>query len=154
MSGSPSSSGPVLVLGARTRHGRPGRILMARLEKALSLLDTRPIVVSGHGEAAAMAGWLVEHGVGERQIRREPHARSTNENLENTRALLPDTRRWTVVTSDFHVWRTCLWARHLGMPVTVVGARTPLDLLLPALLRECIALPHSALRIVWRRLRS
>lgn len=143
----------ILVLGARTRHGYPGRILTARLEKTLLLLDTRPIIVSGHGEAAVMADWLVEHGVDEQQIRQEPHARSTNENLENARALLPDTQRWTVVTSDFHVWRTRLWAIHLGIPVTVVSARTPPDLLPAALLRECIALLHSALRIAWRRLR-
>lgn len=144
----------VLVLGARTRHGYPGRILTARLQKALSLLDAHPVIVSGHGEAAAMVHWLLEHGVDKEQIRQEPHARSTNENLENARELLPDTPRWTVVTSDFHVWRTRLWAAHLGIPVTVVSARTPPDLLPAALLRECVALPHSALRIAWRRLRS
>ena len=144
----------ILVLGARTRHGRPGRILTARLAKALPLLAAQSIVVSGHGEAVAMAAWLVDRGVDKRQIVEEPLALSTNENLENARALLPDTQCWTVVTSDFHVWRTRLWARHLGVPVRVVSARTPLDLLLPALLRECVALPHSALRIAWRRLRS
>jgi uncharacterized SAM-binding protein YcdF (DUF218 family) len=148
------SSGPILVLGARTRHGRPGRILTARLAKALSLIDAQPIVVSGRGEATAMAEWLAERGVDKRRILAEPLAASTNENLENAHALLPDTRRWLVVTSDFHVWRARLWARHLGVPAEVVGARTPADLLAPALLRECLALPHSALRIAWRRLRD
>lgn len=150
----PPSDRPVLVLGARTRHGRPGRILTARLVRALQLLDAQPIIVSGDGEAAAMAAWLVDRGVDEQQVMEEPLARSTNENLENARALLPDAQRWTVVTSDFHVWRTRLWARHLGVPVAVVSARTPLDLLVQALLRECVALPHSALRIAGRRLRS
>ncbi|MCS5478626.1 YdcF family protein [Corynebacterium sp. YIM 101645] len=148
------SDRPVLVLGARTRHGRPGRILTARLARALQLIDTQPVVVSGRGEAAAMAEWLVGRGVDEQRILLEPLAVSTNENLENAQALLPDTRCWTVVSSDFHVWRTRLWARHLGIPVTVVSARTPGNLLVPALLRECLALPHSALRIAWRRLRT
>ncbi|RSZ61814.1 YdcF family protein [Corynebacterium hylobatis] len=143
---------PILVLGARTRHGYPGRILEARLQKALSILDARPIIVSGRGEAAAMADWLVESGVDKQLILQEPRAASTNENLENARALLPDTRCWTVVTSDFHVWRTRLWAWHLGIPVTVVSARTPAPRLAVALLRECLALPHSVLRIGWRRL--
>lgn len=153
MSGSRSDR-PVLVLGARTRHGRPGRILTSRLERAFPLIDAQPIIVSGQGEAAVMAAWLVGRGADKQQILEEPLALNTNENLENARALLPDTRCWTVVTSDFHVWRTRLWARHLGVPVRVVSARTPLDLLLPALLRECVALPHSALRIAWRRLRA
>lgn len=144
---------PILVLGARTRHGHPSRVLEERLRKALPLIDAAPVVVSGHDEAATMADWLVDHGVDKRLIVQEPRARSTNENLENARALLPDTLCWTVVTSDFHVWRTRLWARHLGIPVEVVGARTAWPDLGVALLRECLALPHSALRIAWRRAR-
>lgn len=144
---------PILVLGARTHRGQPGPILTRRLQKALSLLDApATIVVSGRGEAAAMGDWLVERGVDKQLILQEPQAASTNENLENARALLPDTRRWTVVTSDFHVWRTRLWAWHLGVPVRVVSARTPFPQLAVALLRECLALPHSVLRIGWRRI--
>lgn len=148
---------PILVLGARTRHGRPSRVLEDRLRKALPLLDAAPdpvpapIVVSGHGEARAMADWLVGHGVDKHAILQEPRARSTNENLENARSMLPDTRKWTVVTSDFHVWRTRLWAWHLGIPADVVGARTAWPGIVGAVLRECLALPHSALRIAWRR---
>ena len=145
---------PVLILGARTLHGYPSRILVDRLRRALPLVHDAPVVVSGDGEAAAMEHWLTGHGVDPALIVREPHARSTNENLENARALFPEVEHWTVVTSDFHVWRTRLWAAHLGIPVTVVSARTPPDLLPAALLRECVALPHSALRIAWRRLRS
>lgn len=101
-----------------------------------------------------MGAWLVERGVDKRRILVEPRAGSTNENLENAHGLLPDTQCWLVVTSDFHVWRARLWARHLGVPAEVVGARTPGGLLVPALLRECLALPHSALRIAWRVLRG
>ncbi|QGU03895.1 YdcF family protein [Corynebacterium comes] len=146
---------PILVLGAGTSRGYPGPNLRARLEKALSLIDApSTVVVSGHGEARAMAEWLVERGVDKQRIIREPDARSTNENLENAHALLPDTRCWTVVTSDFHVWRTRLWAWHLGIPVEVVAASTPAVHLAVALPRECLALPHSALRIAWRWLRQ
>lgn len=143
---------PVLILGARLRHGHPDTILESRLQAALPLLDASPVVVSGRGEAAAMAAWLVRHGVEKQEILPETRARSTNENLENAHALLPGTARWTVVTSDFHVWRTRLWAWHLGIAVEVVPARTPVRHLPVAILRECLALPHSALRILWRRL--
>lgn len=147
---------PLLVLGARTLHGYPSRILVDRLRAAVSLIDTAPdpvqVVVSGDGEAAAMAHWLVEHGVDPDLVVREPYARSTNENLERAHALIPGVERWTVVTSDFHVPRTRLWAWHLGIPVHVVGAETQRRDLVVAALRECLALPHSALRIGWRRL--
>lgn len=145
---------PVLILGARTLHGYPSRILVDRLRRALPLIDATPVVVSGDGEAAAMAHWLAGHGVDPALILREPRARSTNENLENARALFPDAPRWTVVTSDFHVWRTRLWAWHLGIPADVVGAPTQRRDLIVATLRECLALPHSALRIAWRRVRG
>lgn len=143
----------ILILGARTLHGYPSRILVDRLRAALPLIDAAPgpVVVSGDGEAAAMARWLIEHGVEEGRIVKEPRARSTNENLENAHALHPEVARWTVVTSDFHAWRTRLWAWHLGIPVEVVGARTRRRDLLVAGLREALALPHSALRILWRR---
>lgn len=146
---------PILVLGAGTRHGRPGRLLDTRLRRALPLLDAAAtVVVSGRGEAAAMVQWLVRRGVDKRRIILEPCARSTNENLEKAHALLPDTRCWTVVTSDFHVWRTRLWARHLGIPVHVVPSRAPPAHLAVALARESLALPHSVLRIGWRRFRA
>ncbi len=144
----------VLILGARILHGYPSRILVDRLRGALPLIDAAPVVVSGHGEATAMAHWLCEHGVAPELVTREPHATSTNENLENARALFPDVERWTVVTSSFHVPRTRLWAWHLGIPVEVVGAPTLRKDLVVALLRECLALPHSVARIVWRRWRN
>lgn len=146
---------PVLVLGASTRNGRPSRVLVARLRHALPLIDAaEAVVLSGAGEAPVMRDWLLEHGADEAKLQVENQATSTNENLENSRALLPDTREWTVVTSDFHVLRTRLWARHLGVPVRVLGAPTPHSARAKMYLRECVALPHSVLRVLWRRLRG
>lgn len=139
---------PILILGSR-----PGPILESRLVRALPLIDAPSLtVVSGRGEAGFMARWLVAHGVPADLVLEEPDATSTNENLENAQALLPDTVVWTVVTSEFHLWRTRLWAWHLGIPIEVVTARTPVRDRPLMLLRESVALPHSALRIAWRRL--
>lgn len=143
-----------MVLGARIIDGRPSRMLEARLGAALSLSSSHPdspIVVTGKGESGVMACWLIERGVAPERIVEEPLATSTNENLENSRALFPDAGRLTVVTNGFHVARTRVWAAHLGVPVSVVAAPTPRKSRLKNYAREIIAVPHSAARVMWRR---
>lgn len=100
-----------------------------------------------------MASYLIEHGVPARQIVVEPKATSTNENLENAHRLAPDAVL-QVVTNDFHVLRTALWAWHLGIAVQMHPARTPWRLMPRNYLREVLATPHSAARIGWRRMRG
>ncbi len=153
------SSSPIVVLGARIVDGHPSRMLHARLCAALLRWRTdaragvrRRIVVTGRGEAAVMAGWLAGRGVPRELIVEEPCATSTNENLERTRALFPSASRLIVVTSNFHVRRTRVWAWHLGIPVEMVPARTPRRSRPKNYARELVALPHSAARVVWRRL--
>lgn len=128
-------------------------MLESRLRTALEAwqADPRPIVVSGYGEAGVMTAWLVAHGVPETSVVLEPHARSTNENLERSRALFPGAGHITVVTSGFHVPRTRVWAWHLGIPVRMVPAPTPRASRTKNMLREAVALPHSVARVVWRR---
>ncbi len=112
----------------------------------------RTIVVTGRGESGVMARWLAERGVPRELIVEEPRATSTNENLENSRALFPHASRLIVVTSNFHVRRTRVWAWHLGIPVEMVPARTPRRSRAKNYAREVVALPHSAARVAWRRL--
>lgn len=149
----------LLILGARVSAGEPEAVLESRLQRGLMVVRHRArtggsvrVVVSGRGEAGSMAEWLVRHGVAPAHVLIEPAATSTNENLENAQRLLPDTERWIVVTSDFHVPRTRLWAWHLGIPVTVLAARTPAGHWWGHLLHEVVKLPYSATRIVWRRI--
>lgn len=147
---------PVVVLGAKVVEGEHS-ILVSRLQKALSLYDellSRPFVVSGRGEAPYMAEWLIARGVPPELIVLEENATSTNENLENSRALFPDASRLIVVTNNFHVLRTKVWAWHLGIPVDVVGAPTPRRKRLKNYVREVGAVPHSATRVLWRRFRA
>lgn len=157
---------PVLILGSRLIDGRPGRTLTSRLNAALPYTrSAETIVVSGYrGEAEAMRDWLVARGVPETAIAIENRARSTNENLERAAEILRGYPRWIVVTSDFHAWRTRLWAWHHGLDVVVIGARTQVGSAsgrysatfgaLRLWLREAAALPHSLLRIAWRRIRA
>ncbi|WP_293951335.1 YdcF family protein [uncultured Corynebacterium sp.] len=146
---------PILVLGSKVVDGRVDPLLASRLDRAAEIAGRHPhvpVVVSGLDEAAPMADYLRARGV--QHLLEEPRATSTNENLENALALLPDTRQWTVVTSDFHAWRTYLWAWHLGIPITVVTAITPAHMRTQMFLRECLALPHSTLRVLWRKFRG
>nr|WP_281351343.1 YdcF family protein [Corynebacterium mucifaciens] len=141
-------------MGARVIDGRPSRMLESRLRTALEAwrADPRPFVVSGYGEAGVMAAWLVAHGVPETSVVAEPYARSTNENLERSRALFPGAGHLTVVTSGFHVPRTRVWAWHLGIPVRMVAAPTPTTSRTKNYAREVFALPHSIARVAYRRL--
>jgi len=145
---------PIVVLGARIVDGRPSRMLEFRLRRALEVWRAAPapLVVTGFGEAEVMADWLLVRGVPESSIVLEPQARSTNENLERSRALFPDAACLTVVTSGFHVLRTRVWAWHLGIPVQLVAAPTPKTSRVKNYAREVVALPHSVARVVWRRL--
>ena len=100
-----------------------------------------------------MATYLIERGVPAERVVVEPDATSTNENLENAHRLVPDAVL-QVVTNDFHVLRTALWAWHLGIAVHLYPARTPWRLMPRNYLREVLATPHSAARIAWRRIRG
>lgn len=145
---------PVLILGSRLIDGRPGSTLQRRLTAALPYISDH-VVVSGHqGEAEAMRDWLISHGVPSDVITVENQARSTNENLEQAFTMLKGYPRWTVVTSDFHAWRTKMWAWHHGIPIDLVTARTPLSKAPKMWIREAFALPHSLARIVWRRVKD
>lgn len=141
------------MLGARIVDGRPSRMLEFRLRRALEVWRAAPapLVVTGFGEAEVMADWLLVRGVPESSIVLEPEARSTNENLERSRALFPDAAYLTVVTSGFHVLRTRVWAWHLGIPVRLAAALTPETSRVKNYAREVVALPHSVARVVWRR---
>ncbi|WPF66626.1 MULTISPECIES: YdcF family protein [unclassified Corynebacterium] len=148
---------PVLVLGARLRKGAVGPMLEARLRAALARYEaaapgSKPIVVvSGKGEAPAMARWLAERGVASEHLVAEERAESTNENLENAHALIPHAGRWVVVTNGFHVWRTRLWVWHLRLPMRVVAAPTVGRRRPVTYAREVAAVVHSSARIAWRR---
>ena len=111
----------IIVLGSHTYEGRPGAVLASRLRKAHDIAaryPTETIVVSGQDEAPVMATWLIDNGIDPARILIEPTATSTNENLERSLALLrssghPDPSRgqpFMVVTSDFHKFRTLVWA--------------------------------------------
>ncbi|MBK3628016.1 YdcF family protein [Streptomyces sp. MBT49] len=146
----------VVVLGAGLDGDRPGPLLARRLERALALEAARPphtpgvvFVVSGgqgddevRSEAEAMADYLRGRGVPADRIVREDRSVNTGQNLRFSAALVDKAgpgHRATVVTSGFHVYRTTLLARRVGVPVHVVGAPTSPAYWPAATLREFAA---------------
>lgn len=147
----------VVVLGAGLNGDRPGPLLTRRLERALAIdaarTPDRPrvvFVVSGgqgddevRSEADAMADYLAGRGVPADRIVREDRSVNTGQNLRFSAALvngITPRHRATVVTSGFHVYRTTLLARRVGVPVHVVGAPTSPAYWLAATLREFAAI--------------
>ena len=146
---------PIVVLGSRVTNGQPRALLVSRLNKTLKLAARMPdsmVLVSGSGEAAVMASYLIRHGLDSARIVQEPEATSTNENLENCFALVENSVLLHVVTNEFHSIRTRLLAWHLKIPIKLHVALTPTKYRLRNYSRELLATPHSAARIVWRKL--
>lgn len=142
-------AGTIIVLGCALRDGRPSSLLRYRLERAERVARRTPgpaavICCGGVGEdggpseAEVMGDWLRDRGIAD--VRLEPHSTSTLENLANARPMV-DHGPVTVVTSDFHVFRTGSLARRAGnADWRVEGSPTPPQYWATSMLREFLAL--------------
>ncbi|MEU4254023.1 YdcF family protein [Amycolatopsis sp. NPDC026612] len=142
----------IIVLGCGLDGERVPPLLAGRLERAIRLHGreaTPPLLVVSGGrgpgetvtEAEAMHAYLLDRGVPADRIRREDQARTTEENLSFSAALLPaDARRVVAVTSNYHVFRTAIECRRLSLPFQATGSPTARYFLPSALLREFAAL--------------
>ncbi|MCG7439250.1 YdcF family protein [Corynebacterium freneyi] len=139
----------VIVLGCALRDGRPSSLLRYRLERAERVARRTPGPVTviccggvgedgGPSEAEVMGDWLRDRGIAD--VRLEPHSTSTLENLANARPMV-ERGPVTVVTSDFHVFRTGSLARRAGnADWRVEGSPTPPQYWATSMLREFLAL--------------
>lgn len=137
----------IVVLGfALNADGSIKPELQGRLETALRSAEKYPnayIACSGGmaygseqlSEAETMARWLIRQGIDPNRIITENRSTSTTENAQYTYQLLaqsyPGIRSVAIVTSDYHVLRSCLmWdvmslysaANGQGPAIPVVGA--------------------------------
>ncbi|MFC5467640.1 YdcF family protein [Cohnella suwonensis] len=123
-----------IVLGATLWDDRPSPGLAERLDRALELYRAGAfshVIVTGglddNGatvtEAEGMKAYLVAKGVPERAIVTEPLARSTYENLLNSRKLMEE-RGWktaVIVTHSYHGSRAANIARSLDYEAVSVA---------------------------------
>ncbi|MFD1420479.1 YdcF family protein [Lactiplantibacillus songbeiensis] len=149
----------IIVLGAGLMpDGRPTRTLSYRLKTAAKIYRAqrekdhhaiRIIVSGGQGsdevmpESTAMRHYLVALGIPLDVIKEENRSTSTAENLRFSHALIVRQQpfyRAVMVTSDYHVLRANILARHLRLNVYGMGATTPWYYLPFAMFREYLAL--------------
>jgi len=120
----------VLILGAGLWGSEPSPALAQRLDTGLAYAQENPdclVVVSGGqgldepcAEASVMAQYLLDRGLAQDRLLAEDKSISTLENFRFSKLLL-DERLGTdyslvFVTTDFHIFRAKLTARHCGLP--------------------------------------
>ncbi|MFJ7214538.1 YdcF family protein [Amycolatopsis sp. NPDC098790] len=144
----------IIVLGCGLAGDRVTPLLAARLDRAIRLYsrEAEPpllVVSGGRGpgetvtEAAAMQEYLISRRIPADRILLEDRATTTEENLRFSAELLPEgarPHRVLAVTSNYHVFRTAVECRRLGLPFDATGAPTARYFLPSALLREFAAL--------------
>lgn len=122
----------VIVLGAGVRGTTPSLTLIQRLEATLEYINKQEknvdIIVSGGqgkgediSEALAMKNYLISKGVKENNIIMEDKSTTTNENLRFSKNIIEEVTKEniknvniTIVTSDFHTYRSSKIAKKLG----------------------------------------
>lgn len=124
----------LVVLGMQLRKGKPRRLYVKRLERALALMRSNPaasvLILGGRtgnspiSEAEAGRQFLVHAGVDERLIRKEEASRHTLENLRQARVLFAEMNEQdpVFITSRFHLARTRALAHGLGIPHSLCAA--------------------------------
>lgn len=166
--GSRSGADAVVVLGSGLIRGTVPPLLASRLDRGQRAWAAQgsslPMIPSGgqgpdepRAEAAAMAEYLVEHGVPAERVLPEDRSRTTEENLRFSRAVadgaLPPGARpghLLVATNNYHVPRAALLSRRLGLDADVVGGDTAGYYVPSAYLREfaAVVLMHRRTQLI------
>lgn len=128
----------LLLLGTTVNGTEPSPMLQDRINAAYSYLTAHPeviCIVSGYqnnadiSEAQCMYNELTRLGISPDRIWLEDQASSTIENFNFSLALIEEKtgRRpdWiTVLSSEFHLLRSSIFARECGVNAVYVGAET------------------------------
>ncbi|WP_321972424.1 YdcF family protein [Paratractidigestivibacter sp.] len=145
----------VIVLGCGLRpDGSVTPLLRGRLDAAIRAYEeggqeAKIICSGGQGadeivsEARAMANYLVEQGIPERDVLLEDKSTTTEENLRFSRAIIDEcggASHCTIATNSYHCLRAAMCARRAGIRASCVGGRTALFYYPAAFFREYIAL--------------
>lgn len=129
----------ILVLGAGVFIERPSPRLLDRINECVryanSNKNAKIILSGGKGrgeritEAQAMETFLVRYGIKRDRIIKEEKAGNTFENLKYTKQIIDeiDSRediKLTIITADFHMFRSKFLAKRLGFEVEGIPAET------------------------------
>ena len=120
----------ILVLGCSVVNQKPSADLKGRLDKAYELYKLSPhkILVSGdhsedgyYNEVNVMKDYLVEKGIPSSDIFLDHYGFSTYDSIYRAYHTF-GVRRVTIVTQDFHIYRSVFLARSIGMETIGVAS--------------------------------
>ncbi len=133
----------LIILGCGLKKdGTPSRILQSRIERAMEFAreqkektgkDLIFITSGGKGsdercsESASMKRYLVEHGIPEDRIIEEDRSTTTYENMVYSNEKIRETGiegKIAYATSNYHVFRSGIFARRMKVRAVGVGAKT------------------------------
>lgn len=147
-----------LILGHSFNDGKMSEDLLLRLETAYEKLKDNdiPIIVSGGTskeewvtQGEAMNKYLMAKGIDGERIIVEKESASTRENMFFSNRVLKKEKKIVkinedlkvvIFTSDYHMFRSKMLARHIGWEVEGVSAKHTNLERIPYMFRECLAL--------------
>jgi len=137
MQAAPDGLDYIIILGAKVNGTQPSGALSKRIATAAEYLHRNPDCVAiasggqggdeGISEAQCIYEGLLARGIPPQRILLEDRATSTQENIQNSYAILPDGQvSIGVVTNSFHIFRAMRIARrHLPDGCSVYGVSAP-----------------------------
>ncbi|MBQ7670327.1 MAG: YdcF family protein [Clostridia bacterium] len=149
----------IIILGCGLRKdGTPTPLLKGRIERAVSFANKQisetgkaPTFITSGGkgpdeatsESAAMKRYLIEHDVPEKRIIEEDRSTDTFENMKFSKEIItkidPDAKI-AFSTTNYHVFRSGLFARRVKMRAVGMGAKTKWYFWPNAAVREFVGL--------------
>ena len=149
----------IIILGCRIRRdGTPTPLLRGRIDRAIDFYKKQteetgkmPVFVTSGGkgtdetqsESASMKAYLLEQGIPQEQIIEEDRSENTYQNMlfskEEIREIIPDAKV-AFSTTNYHVFRSGLYARRVGLGAIGMGQPTKWWFWPNATVRECVGL--------------
>ena len=149
----------LIILGCGLRKdGTPTPLLRSRIDRAIAFSEKQKketgkeltFITSGgkgtdevNSESASMKRYLMEHGIPEERIIEEDRSVDTFENMRNSKEIIDRIAPGAVTafsTSNFHVFRSGIFARRVKMRAVGIGAKTKWYFWPNAALREFLGL--------------
>ncbi|MBR2731497.1 MAG: YdcF family protein [Clostridia bacterium] len=149
----------MIILGCALRKdGTPSPLLRGRIDRALAFYRKQKaetgkelvfVTSGGQGadeavsESASMKAYLMEQGIPESQIIEEDQSVNTLENMRNSKEIITardPAAKIAFSTSNYHVFRSGLFARRVKLRAVGIGAKTKWYFWPNAAVREFIGL--------------
>lgn len=155
--GPPENADYIIILGARVKGTVPSLALASRIHTAAEYLkennNTIAIASGGKGqgeditEAESIKRELMEQGINEDRIILENRSTDTYENIEFSKALIPqNVKTGVVVTNNFHLYRSIMIAKGQDLELYGLPASTPKQAILKSYIREYMAITKFYLK--------